>query len=167
MDRLAFDLVERLQYHRGTEYGDVLMGLYEQSELLRVAKLMEKPEAIFVFGSNVAGRHGAGAARVAVEKYGAIHGFGFGLQGRAAAIPTKDHNIRTLPIEVVADYVRQFVEVVAKGWATIPFAVTRIGCGLAGFHDEEIAPLFKDAPRNMYLPRGWREFNGEPEEPTW
>lgn len=162
----AFDIIERLRYYRGTERGNILLALYEQAEIVRVEKLMALPEAFFVFGSNLAGRHGAGAARVAREKYGALPGLGFGLQGRAMALPTKDQNLNTLPLDRIKHYVDRFIDVVVRSAPTIPFATTRIGCGLAGFHDEDIAPLFKDAPRNLYLPQGWREFNGEKEEPV-
>jgi hypothetical protein len=114
------------------------------------------PNNIFVFGSNRAGVHGAGAARAAFELYGAVWGYGEGGAHNSYAIPTKDENIETLPLEEVKKGVDRFIET-AKRFPWFNFFVTRIGCGLAGFTDAEIAPLFKDAPPNCELPHGWRE----------
>jgi hypothetical protein len=125
-------------------------------ELARIAELMVSPTSVFVFGSNRAGIHGGGAARVAFEEYGARWSQGEGLVGRSYAIPTKDEQIDTLPIAAVAEHVRTFVEF-ASSRPDLTFAVTRVGCGLAGFTDEEIAPLFVLAPNNCELPEGWRE----------
>jgi hypothetical protein len=111
---------------------------------------------IFVFGSNLAGVHGAGAARDAVQQYGAIFGQGIGLQGQSYGIPTKDNRINTLPIERVKNYVDEFIAF-ARNNPKMDFFVTKIGCGLAGFTEDEIAPLFKNAPDNCELPQGWRE----------
>jgi len=113
------------------------------------------PNHIFVFGSNRAGIHGAGAARAAHQFYRAQWGLGEGLQGDSYAIPTKDENLKTLPLEDVAAHVAKFI-IVANCRKDLYFFVTRIGCGLAGFTDEQIAPLFKDAPVNCELPEGWR-----------
>jgi hypothetical protein len=109
---------------------------------------------IFVFGSNRAGIHGAGAARDAWQKYGAKWDHGEGLMGQSYAIPTKDHNIQKLPLEEVAKHVEKFV-LFAWERNDLRFFVTRLGCGLAGFTDDEIAPLFADAPPNCVLPKGW------------
>ena len=98
-----------------------------------------KPDEIFVFGSNLAGVHGGGAARIAVEDFGAIWGQGVGLQGQSYAIPTMQGGIDT-----IKPYVDDFIEF-AKQHKELFFYVTRIGCGIAGFLDEEIAPLFKNA----------------------
>ena len=117
---------------------------------------VEGPHRVFVFGSNEAGIHGAGAARTAMEKYGALYGFGEGLHGKSYAIPTKDKAIETLPLEKVAHYVKQFIAF-AKTRPDLQFFVTRIGCGLAGFTDDQIGPLFKGAPDNVELPYGWGE----------
>ena len=111
---------------------------------------------IFVFGSNTAGRHGKGAAKMAREVHGAIYGQGFGRQGNSFAIPTKDSSIRTLPLDAIKLYVDQFVEY-AHNHPEHQFYVTRIGCGLAGYKDEDIAPMFQDAPENCQLPEGWRK----------
>lgn len=110
---------------------------------------------VFVFGSNLAGRHGKGAALHARLCHGAVYGCGEGRQGDSYAIPTKDHNIRTLPLEQIAKHVESFIEH-ARLHSNEQFQVTRIGCGLAGYKDSDIAPLFKDAPDNCDLPDGWR-----------
>lgn len=108
---------------------------------------LEKDE-VFVFGSNLAGHHIGGAARVAHMKFGAEWGIGVGKTGRAYAIPTMQGGVET-----IRPYVNQFIEY-AKSNPDMRFLVTRIGCGIAGFKDEEIAPLFKNAVSvsNIYLP---------------
>jgi hypothetical protein len=110
---------------------------------------------IFVFGSNLAGRHGKGAALTAYRNHGAIYGEGAGLQGQSYAIPTKDEDLKTLPLSKIQRYVDQFVRF-AKLNPDMIFEVTRVGCGLAGYDDNEIAPMFSDAPSNCILPVGWR-----------
>lgn len=112
---------------------------------------------IFVFGSNEAGIHGAGAARTAYNKYGAVWGYGVGLAGQSYAIPTKDGAIRTLPRESVKKYVVQFRDF-AESHPVLQFQVTRIGCGLAGFRDAEIAPLFYAAPPNCLFDSEWTSY---------
>jgi hypothetical protein len=103
---------------------------------------------IFVFGSNLGGKHGGGAARIALEKFGAIWGLGVGLQGQSYAIPTMQGGVET-----IKPYVDQFIEF-AKTHPEMRFLVTRIGCGIAGFDDSEIAPLFEQAidVSNICLP---------------
>lgn len=110
---------------------------------------------IFVFGSNLAGRHGKGAALRAFQDYGAVYGQGVGLQGNSYAIPTKDENINTLPLNKIQRYINQFIKF-AKLNPEMTFEVTRIGCGLAGYEDNDIAPMFVNAPNNCILPAGWR-----------
>jgi hypothetical protein len=110
---------------------------------------------IFVFGSNLAGRHGKGAALFALENHGAIYGQGVGLQGDSYAIPTKSKFLRTLPLSTIHVYVNQFKEF-AREHPEMTFEVTRIGCGLAGYRDEDIYSMFSDAPDNCLLPEGWR-----------
>lgn len=112
------------------------------------------PTRIFVFGSNLAGVHGAGAARTALEDYGAVWGCGEGLQGFSYGLPTKDGELRTLPLEEIRRRVETFLEV-ARSHEHLEFFVTRIGCGLAGYTDEEIGPMFFGAPHNVELPHGW------------
>ncbi len=115
--------------------------------------------SIFVFGSNLAGIHGAGAARYAVEHHGARYGQGIGLQGNSYGIPTKSHQILTLPLDEIQKHVGVFIQF-AKDNPELTFEVTRIGCGLAGYTDYQIAPMFKGAPENCQLPEGWRNFHG-------
>lgn len=107
---------------------------------------------IFVFGSNLAGIHGAGAAKEAFVSFGAKWGVGHGFTGQTYAIPTKDVRIKTLPIACVESAINVF-NMVAKASGE-EFWVTRVGCGLAGFTDEEIAPLFIALP-NVNFPEEW------------
>lgn len=108
-----------------------------------------KPDEIFVFGSNLAGMHGGGAARAAVNHFGAVMGQGVGIQGQSYAIPTMHGGVNK-----IAPYVDQFIEY-AKLHPQQTFLVTRIGCGIAGFTAREIAPLFRSAfgIDNIILPR--------------
>lgn len=110
-----------------------------------------QPGEIFVFGSNLQGMHGGGAARVAYRNFGAIMGKGVGLQGQSYAIPTMQGGVET-----ICPYVDEFIAF-AKEHPELTFLVTRIGCGIAGFTDEEIAPLFAEAQSvdNIVLPEGW------------
>ena len=110
---------------------------------------------IFVFGSNLAGRHGKGAALCARNSHGAEYGVGVGRTGNAYAIPTKDERIRTLPLERIAPYISDFLTY-ARANPNLKFEVTRIGCGLAGYTDAQIAPMFAGTPENCQLPEGWR-----------
>lgn len=108
-----------------------------------------KSNEIFVFGSNLRGQHAGGAARAAVEHFGAIWGQGVGLQGQSYAIPTMQGDVET-----IRPYVDEFIRF-AKGEPGKKFLVTRIGCGIAGFSAEEIAPLFKESLDldNVILPK--------------
>ena len=110
-----------------------------------------KENEIFVFGSNLEGMHGGGAARAAYNKFGAIWGQGVGLQGQSYGIPTMHGGV-----DVIKPYVDEFIDF-AKSHTELKFLVTRIGCGIAGFRDEEMAPLFKDAIEieNIYLPKSF------------
>ena len=112
-----------------------------------------KPNEIFVFGSNLAGSYGGGAARLAYNRFGAIWGQGVGLQGQSYAIPTMQGGVET-----IKPFVDKFIDF-AKQHTEYKFLVTRIGCGIAGFKDEEIAPLFKNAIdiENIILPREFVE----------
>lgn len=113
----------------------------------RITSLTENE--IFVFGSNLAGAHGGGAARLAHERFGAVWGQGVGLQGQSYAIPTMHGGV-----EAIKPYVDDFI-VFARDHKELTFLVTRIGCGIAGFLDKDIAPLFKDAvdDNNVILPK--------------
>lgn len=115
------------------------------------------PNRVFVFGSNLAGIHGAGAAKAALDHYGAIWGQGEGLQGHSYAIPTKDENLHTLPLANIQLFIDEFMDFAWQNSSTLYFFVTRIGCGLAGYTDEEIAPMFRESSLNVELPHGWRD----------
>jgi len=118
-----------------------------------------KPNEIFVFGSNTAGIHGAGAAKLAYDKFGAKLGIGFGLEGQTFALPSKNDKIITMSLPEIQNYVRLFIEY-AKTKPELTFLVTEIGCGLAGLTPKQVAPLFKDAVEveNIHLPqRFWNE----------
>ena len=106
---------------------------------------------IFVFGSNLAGQHGGGAARVARMMFGAVMGQGVGMQGRSYAIPTMQGGVET-----IKPYVDEFIEY-ARKHPELTFLVTRIGCGIAGFSDKAIAPLFEAAFHlpNVVLPESF------------
>ena len=107
---------------------------------------------VFVFGSNEAGIHGAGAAALALE-YGAEWGKGVGHYGMTYAIPTKDRNVETLVLSKIRPYIADFVTY-TKAHPELQFFVTRVGCGLAGYEDCQIAPLFKGAV-NCSFPESW------------
>jgi hypothetical protein len=111
-----------------------------------------KPDEVFVFGSNLAGSHGGGAAYVAWRKFGAIMGQGVGLQGQSYGIPTMQGGVET-----IRPYVDEFIAF-AKAHPELFFYVTRIGCGIAGFRDKEIAPLFAAARGvpNICLPESFQ-----------
>ena len=106
-------------------------------------------DEIFVFGSNLEGLHGGGAALLAYERFGAVWGQGAGLQGKSYGIPTMHGGIDT-----IAPYVDEFIAF-AREHRELKFLVTEIGCGIAGFTVGEMAPLFKDAmdEENIYLPQ--------------
>jgi O-acetyl-ADP-ribose deacetylase (regulator of RNase III) len=115
-----------------------------------------KENEIFVFGSNLHGMHGGGAARVAHQKFGAEWGVGVGPTGRCYAIPTMHGGIDT-----IKPYVDDFITY-AKEHTNQHFYVTRIGCGIAGFTDEQMAPLFKDLQEldNVSIPKQWADILG-------
>lgn len=126
------------------------------------------PDEIFVFGSNLAGHHYGGAARIAMQKFGALWGQGVGIAGHSYAIPTMQGGI-----DAIKPYVDDFLKF-AQEWDETQFYVTRIGCGIAGFTDEEIAPLFDKAIDlyNVILPESFfniivrnRKKNGIPLPP--
>jgi hypothetical protein len=113
-------------------------------------------ERVFVFGSNLAGRHGKGAALFARQKRGAIYGQGEGYQGNSYAIPTKDGNLRTLALDEVRSGVERFKSF-ALSRPDLAFELTPIGCGLAGFRHSEIAPMFEGFPTNVDLPPEFKD----------
>lgn len=109
------------------------------------------PNEVFVFGSNLMGHHGGGAARMAFKLFGAVWGQGTGLQGQSYAIPTMQGGV-----DAIRPYVDEFIEF-AKDNQNLVFYVTRIGCGIAGFKDAQIAPLFRAAleVENIILPESF------------
>lgn len=113
---------------------------------------------IFVFGSNLAGIHGAGAATHARRKYGAQLGIGKGITGNAYAIPTKGHNLEVLPLTEILQYVVEF-NLSTYMYTPHEFIVTRVGCGRAGYLDEQIAWMFSGANhKNVKFDLAWRQW---------
>lgn len=112
---------------------------------------------IFVFGSNLAGIHGAGAARHALDHEGAIWKQGIGRQGNSYGIPTKSWSLTTLSLDCIEQFVYDFKNY-AREHPNEQFKVTRIGCGLAGYTDQEIAPMFADAPSNCSFDMAWQTY---------
>ena len=125
--------------------------MYNEYTPERITEL--KANEIFVFGSNLAGAHGGGAARLAYNRFGAVWGQGVGLQGQSYAIPTMQGGVET-----IKPYVDEFCHFALKH-PEYKFLVTRIGCGIAGFTPEEIAPLFIKAIElnNVVLPKDFVE----------
>ena len=105
-----------------------------------------------MFGANRAGRHGAGAAKWALQNRGAIYGQGEGLQGNSYGIPTKDERIRTLPLSEIKVHVDRFLDF-ARSRPDLTFQLTPIGCGLAGYSPNDIAPMFSGYLPNILYPR--------------
>lgn len=120
---------------------------------------------IFVFGSNLAGRHGKGAALFAIKNHGAVYGQGEGRQGNSYAIPTKDENLKTLDLQVIETFIKRFNNY-ARENVNEMFQVTAIGCGLAGYVHHQIAPMFRDAPSNCILCDEFKSVLNEKENET-
>lgn len=117
-------------------------------------------DEVFVFGSNMAGRHGKGAALDAI-KWGASYGVGFGMSGRTFAIPTKDKKLQTLPLAEIASFIDLFIRF-AEETPNKKFLVTKIACGYAGYNPKHIAPFFKPAASlsHVFLPvEFWKVIN--------
>lgn len=118
---------------------------------------------MFVFGSNLSGIHGAGAARAALKNYGAVWGVGFGptglenASGCSFAIPTKNWVIESMALDDIRVFVKQFVAYTYVS-SKLEYFVTRVGCGLAGWKDSDIAPMFKGCNTNCNFPEEWKEF---------
>lgn len=136
-----------------------------EAEIERYRRLMRDSEFsnIFVFGSNLSGAHGAGSAREARNRYGAIIGVGKGFAGHSYAIPTKGRSpkLPVLPLDEIRKYVDDFLVTARLDFEhrnALRYVVTRIGCGLAGYTDAQIAPMFKNAPGNCVLPDEWKEY---------
>ncbi len=118
-----------------------------------------KGDWVWVFGSNEAGRHGKGAAKVAHVSFKAQYGVGIGLTGKSYAIPTKDSRLQSLPLQAIEKNVADFLSFAAQN-PKLSFYVTRVGCGLAGYTDEDIGPMFSGAPANCSLPEEWEHLAG-------
>jgi hypothetical protein len=116
----------------------------------------DDPRRIFVFGSNLAGRHGKGAALHARRHRGAVYGQAEGLQGTSYAIPTKDGSLRTLGLDAIREHVERFIAF-ARMHPELRFQLTAIGCGLAGYRPWYIAPMFEHAPATVELPPEFKE----------
>lgn len=110
---------------------------------------------IFVFGSNLAGVHGAGAARVALNMYGARWGIGIGVHGSSYAIPTKDKNLKVLPLCEIKKYVDDFKKYCSDNLDE-KFHVTALGTGYARYSHQDIATLFIDSPTNCIFDQRWK-----------
>ena len=115
-----------------------------------------KDNVLFVFGSDLRGRHGAGAAKTALRHYGAAEGCGIGLSGKSYAIPTKDVNIQPLPLDLIEQYVEEFVNF-TKNNLQYSFLITPLGTGLAGYSHEQIAPMFKGV-HNAWVTQDWMPY---------
>lgn len=111
-----------------------------------------KPNQIFVFGSNLAGIHGAGAARVALQSFGAKWGAGEGITGQCYAIPTKDKHLRVIALDDIEFDVGRLLTFAARH-PDKEFLVTKIGCGYAGYSPSDIGPMFHPHPSNVILPK--------------
>lgn len=118
---------------------------------------MNDGHSVFVFGSNLAGVHGAGAAAEAVHYWGAVRGVGEGRTGESYALPTKDKQIQTLPLLDIQAAVARFL-LYAESRPHLRFLVTKVGCGLAGCSEADIQPMFEAAKAmpNVVLPDDWR-----------
>lgn len=110
----------------------------------------------FVFGSNLAGKHIGGAALTAKNKFGAIEGKGEGIQGQSYAFPTLDESLEQRTHAELNESVRKLYSI-AKSMPDKTFFLTKVGCGLAGYEEEYIKSLFKNAPQNIILPKDWYE----------
>lgn len=112
---------------------------------------------VFVFASNLSGRHTAGDALTALRKHGAVYGRSVGLQGRSYAIPVRDENEKLLAVPIIGRYVEAFLRfaVIHKEFV---FHVTPVACRSEEYRDEQIAPLFLGAPANCRLPRKWQRY---------
>ena len=114
-------------------------------------------DTIFVFGSNMAGQHAGGAARTALEHFGAMNGIGRGWAGQSFAIPTMNEHLQQMPLSQIQHYVDDF-KIYTKNHPKTKYFITSIGCGVAGYKVEEIAPMFKGISSNVIFPISFRPF---------
>ena len=109
-----------------------------------------KPNQIFVFGSNLGGKHGGGAARQALESFGAYYSKGVGRQRQSYAIPTLDSNLERLPLEIISLYLWDFDDY-AQTHPELEFLLTKIGTGIAGFTPQEMESIMPNFPSNVII----------------
>lgn len=113
-----------------------------------------KVNQIFVFGSNNNGDHAGGAARTAADKFGAVNGVRMGLQGQSYAIPTMSRDMIPLSLDSIEKHISRFLYF-ARQHPEFEFLLTKIGCGIAGYSETNIEPMFSNAPNNVVKPGGW------------
>lgn len=118
---------------------------------------MDTENMIFVFGSNLSGIHGAGAARYALEKRGAQWGVGEGITGSCYALPTKGFGITFMDLNTIRLHVSIFIHFAVNN-PKLKFQVTQVGCGLGDWKASDIAPLFSGASSNLYFDTAWRDY---------
>ena len=135
------------------------MGTGNSAHPYSVDAVMDTTKMVFVFGSNLSGIHGAGAARVAHAKKNYPWGISFGLHGAAFGIPTKNRDVRTtLELDRIKYFVDEFISQADTQYTKLNFQVTAIGCGLAGLRHEDVAPMFINAPDNCYFDTLWKNY---------
>lgn len=125
--------------------------------------ILSTKKIIFVFGSNLAGRHGLGAAKTAVLYFGAKYGIGQGISGNSYGIATKDTRIQILNLKEIEAGVDRFKRFASQ--SEHKFLVTKVGCGLAGYNDYDVAPMFDGVSENVLLPDTWNEVLGKEIKP--
>lgn len=136
---------------------EVMSKIKEEFEI-SFSDILKIKNPVFVFGSNLAGRHGKGAALFAKEYFGAIYGNGVGIMGNSYAIPTKDRRLKVLSLELIGDYIKDFL-VYSKNHSDKTFLITAVGCGYAGFSEIQIAPFFKDVSNNCILSKRFKNID--------
>ncbi|MHA3104569.1 hypothetical protein [Acinetobacter sp. ANC 3791] len=114
-------------------------------------------DTVFVFGSNLAGEHNDGAARIAQLFFGAMTGIGRGWSGQSFAIPTLNEHLQQMPISQIAHYIEDF-KIYAQNHLTTQYFITALGCGIAGYQVSEIAPLFQGISSNVIFPESFRPY---------
>jgi hypothetical protein len=119
------------------------------------------PNTIFVFGSNLGGRHGKGAALTARLQHKAQWGVASGLTGNSYALPTCGFRFEPLALDEIQEHVGNFQRVANMNQENMIFQVTRIGCGLAYYQDHHIAPMFQSSPDNCYFDEKWAQWLGK------
>lgn len=114
-------------------------------------------DTVFVFGSNLAGTHAGGAAKTALLHFGAIKGVGRGWSGQSYAIPTMNEHLQQMPLSQIQHYIEDF-KIYTKNHPKLKYFITSLGCGVAGYKVEEIAPMFKGISKNVIFPASFRPF---------